>query len=73
MGVPINTDFGIGNIHRHNGRADDDCEVTLGGETTTMRPDKVAAFVAAWLKDVLPAAIKQQTGFDVAAVSGEVV
>jgi len=73
--VPINVTLDLGiNIHRHNGKSDDDCEVTLGGgHPATMRPDAVAAYVASWIKDVLPGAIKNQTGFDVAAVQREVV
>lgn len=65
MAVPINIHVPLDlTIHRHNGADDDDCEVTFGETSATLRPNKVAAWLKAQLRDVLPGRIKDLTGFD---------
>jgi len=54
------------NIHRHNGLADDDCEVSIGGrDPVRMRPGKLRAWLLDFVDKVAPAKIKESTGLDV--------
>ncbi len=63
----IDLDFSI-SIHRHNGRDDDDCEVSFsGGEAVRMRPNALRAYLLDYVDRVVPANIKDRTGIDVLA------